>query len=205
MIRGDTTQHSHRLAATQPVCPILAYPPLPAIQTRCFADHLRAWRCEAGADVRRARRVASSPANSVEFDPRDDNSGSYVQRFCSEATARSQSRIWLHLVDNSHSVQAGSGPLPRHVARRGLPREYEITARKGGSVLHVYATPPGPGHAEGGRARRRSKLLLFDTVRSPTHPPRLTGVLRRHSASKACSRYVTGAQSRTLVIAVHRN
>ena len=29
-------------------------PALPAIQTRCFADHHPVWRCAAGADVRRA-------------------------------------------------------------------------------------------------------------------------------------------------------
>ena len=29
-------------------------PALPAIQTRCFADHRPAWRCDAGSDVRRA-------------------------------------------------------------------------------------------------------------------------------------------------------
>ena len=34
-------------------------PALPAIQTRCFADHRRAWRCDAGLDLRRAVGVCT--------------------------------------------------------------------------------------------------------------------------------------------------
>ena len=52
MARGDATQHCHRLAATQPARPILAYPPSPLFQTE---KQLTA----------RADRRARAPAHAV--------------------------------------------------------------------------------------------------------------------------------------------